>query len=637
VTVDSTPDQRQHDFEDVYPLTPMQAGILFHTLRSERSGPYVEQFVFTARVAPDPRRLAAAWTAAVDRHTALRTAFVWEGVDEPVQVVMRRARVPVDELDLTALSPDDADRAQREFLAEDRVRGFRLTAAPLMRLTLLRRADRCVVVWTLHHLVMDGWSMPITLMEVAAHYRGDGAATERPARPFRDFVAWLAEQPTEPAEAFWRHALRTARAETLSLACAGAPSEQRGRADAGRAYHDLPDALSDGLVVLAREARVTLSTVFQGAWGLLLARHTDRAEALFGAAVSGRPADLPGVEDIVGVFINTIVRRVCVDDEAELVPWLRRIQGEHLDTLPHQHLGLNQLQRLAGPPEAPLIDTILVFENYPSENPVFDLGDGIHLEVDEIVEDADYPLTLTVLPRQPSIRLQLLYHTDRFSGPVAMTLLGRLQTVLEQMTRRPRARVGDIHISAGLAATALTPAAAAALPAAASASDELWAHVVDRASRPMPVGVPGAIVLTARGSPAPDEPGTATGVRGYRTADGPIELLARPSAAQADAGAAVSAIATADRPALAALCALWTEVLGKTEIEPDSDFFRLGGDSLAAVRVVGRARMMFSVSIPVNALFEDRTPAQLVLRLDAQLGGPEATDRVALEHAVPQS
>lgn len=642
--MNTTETARPAEFEDIYPLTPMQNGILFHTLRSGRSGPYIEQFVFDVVGELDATRLAAAWSAVVNRHSTLRAAFVWEGVDEPVQVVVDECVVPLCEIDVTGCSRLDADKALANFITEDRARGFSLAEAPLMRLTVVRRDDGTVVVWTLHHLVMDGWSMPITIREVAAIYRASAAGEplDLPQpRPFRDFIAWLARQPTEAATRFWREGLDGAKGFSVSPLLPGEPVECRGTARAGRSYHDLSPELSAALISTAQRGKVTLSTLFQAAWALLLARTTGLDDVIFGTAVSGRPADIADVDGIVGVFINTIPQRVRIDEMQSVRDLLREVQSQQLDSLPYQHIGLTEIQACSQVPGgAPLFDSIVVFENYPSENPDFDLGSGTTLVVREIIEDTGYPLTLTVLPRHPSIRLQLLYDAERFSGETATTLQGRLEAVLKSLVQHADGVVRSLsllragHADRLLAAWNRTaPVLPAAIFSCCSASDGagLRVHLLDGRLEPVPAGVLAAVHLVGDA-----DRGRVTGWTGRHHPDGSIELIGEVGFAGGESAPMEPELAAEGeyraRPGVRTLGALWTEVLGRTIADPDSDFFRNGGDSLGAVRLIGRMRMTYETALTVNDVFEVRTLRGLVKRMDAELGA-DAVDRFAVERA----
>jgi acyl carrier protein len=630
------------NIEDVYPLTPMQNGILFHTLQSEQSSSYLEQFVFDVLGKLDAARVAEAWTAVVNRHSALRAAFVWKGVDEPVQVVVRECEVPLREIDLTGRSPADVDLALADFLSEDRSMGFSLTEVPLMRLTLVRSDVGVVVVWTLHHLIMDGWSMPITISEVAAVYRAmtEGRKADLPQpRPFRDFVAWLSQQPTAEARGFWRTQLEGSPAFGLAPLLPGEHGEHRGTARRGRSYHDLGPELSAALVDTAQHAKVTLSTMFQAAWALLLARMTGTTDVMFGVTVSGRTADIADADGLVGVYINTLPQRVRVDEAQAVSDLLRTVQRQQLDTLPYQHLGLTEIQSTSTVPAGtPLFDSIVVFENYPRENPDFDLGGGSRLVVREVVEDTGYPLTLTILPRHPSIRLQLLYDSKLFSDDTATTLQGRLEAVLECIVEHAdgvvrsvsalRREHADRLIATWNKSTAHVPAARLANSVAVSGTGEPHVHLLDHRLEPVPAGVRGMVHVVG------SEYERATGCFARHLTDGSIVLLDKPGdgsnpvVAPAESRPADTFL---ERPGIRALMDLWSEVLDCAISDPDTDFFRTGGDSLAAVRLVGRIQMAFNTTITVNDVFEARTLRELVSRMDAELGC-DAVDTFAVEY-----
>lgn len=634
---DDTGSAELADIEDIYRLTPMQNGLLFHTLRAEQSGPYVEQFVFDAVGHLDPALLAESWTEVVNRHPALRTAFVWEGVDDPVQVVVKSCRVPFTAHDLTGKEATEVDDVVAGFLRDDRLRGFTLAEAPLMRLTLFEHDRGAVVVWTLHHLIMDGWSMPITISEVAATYRA--AAGDRadlpPARPFRDFVDWLGDEDREAPLKYWRTHLDGMTATALDPVRPGLPGEQRGTATAGRGYLDLSADLTTALTTAARAAKVTLSTVYQAAWALLLARHNDATDVSFGVTVSGRPTEIPDIDTMVGVLINTVPRRITVNDSASVASWLREVQATHLDSLPHQHIGLVEIQTCTAVPAGDaMFDSIVVFENYPSENPDFDLGEA-KLVVREVIEDAGYPMTLTVLPRQPRSRLQLLYDVDRFPDEAIRTFLGRFEAVLAGLVTDLEAPVGGID--------------ATTAESAGTALDGHGVRVLDHRGRPAPAGVPGRVHVVAgalarraaAGSLVTSADGTLvhdTGLLGVLRPDGVVEFLdgkapvraeTRPADTPAPAPPTTGDQDYFARPTTRLVRALWQEVLAVRVVKPNSDFFKQGGDSLSAVRLTGRLRNTLGTTIAVNAVFDERSLRGIVSRVDADLGGATAADERA--------
>ena len=355
--------------EDIYRLTPTQTGMLYHTL--SEPGAYVEQLSWELHGPLDRDALAGAWLMVVDRHAALRTSFHWESAAEPVQIVRRQIPVRLDALDWGDASEEEVERRLRQFLASDRERGFELSTAPLMRLTLIGLGEgKHRFVWTHHHLLLDGWSMPIILKEVFAFYdtlsTGREPQLESP-RPYRDYVAWTAAQDLAEAERFWRARVGDFDSPTPLPGAQPAPDEAAHTpADVSRR---VPDEVADALGELARRTHVTLGTLLHGAWALLLSRYAGSEEVLFGSTVAGRPSDLPGVDSMVGLFINTLPVRVRVEPAEALLPWLVRLHEAQSEARQYEHAPLRLIQSWSGVGGgAPLFESVLVIENYPVGN-----------------------------------------------------------------------------------------------------------------------------------------------------------------------------------------------------------------------------------------------------------------------------
>jgi hypothetical protein len=385
------------DIEDVYTLSPLQQGMLFHNLYRPDHLPdqdvYVVQFCFTLAGPLSPRALEEAWDQVLAQYPALRTSFHWKKLQAPSQVVHRRVKLPVEIRDLRG-RPDQAAGLER-FLADDRARGFDLSRPPLMRLAVLRTGpEENVLVWTHHHLLLDGWSVGLVIGQVLALYeasvQGESRAPER-SRPYHDYISWLRRQDLAEAERFWRRELAGFTAPTP----AGALHPLPGRTGYGDRSVRLSPAATAALQALAREHQLTLSTLVQGAWALLLSRGSGEEEVLFGVTVAGRPAELPGVESMVGLFINTLPARVAVEPGSELVPWLRRLQERQTAARQYEHSPLAEVQRWSEVPAGtPLFQSLFVFENFPTAG---ERRAGLaSLEIREIrqAETSNYPLSL---------------------------------------------------------------------------------------------------------------------------------------------------------------------------------------------------------------------------------------------------
>ncbi|MET0398104.1 MAG: amino acid adenylation domain-containing protein [Longimicrobiaceae bacterium] len=440
------------DVEDIYPLTPLQQGMLFHTVFAPGSGAYVEQVGFTVRDPGfDPQGFARAWQRVTERHPVLRTAFAWEEMDEPVQVVQRRVAIPVETLDWSGLPPHVRERELEELLAEDRRRGFDLLAAPLMRLALIRTgADEWRVQWSFHHLLLDGWSLPRVLDEVLAFEADARAGREtglpRP-RPFRDYVLWLRERDAAAAEAFWRARLAGVEAPTpLGI---GRPAPAGAAEDPSRyaeAVVRLPAATMAALAALARRARVTPGALVQGAWALLLSRFSGRDDVVFGAVVSGRPAALPGVEEMVGMFINTLPVRVRVDEDAPLLPWIAELHARQVEAGAWEHVSLTAVQGWTEVPrEQRLFESILAFENYPVGGGAGAVGGRLAIHDPRVEERTGYPLTVVASPGD-GLALRAVWDTARFGDAAVRRMLAQWGTLLEAMAADPDRPLRDLPL-----------------------------------------------------------------------------------------------------------------------------------------------------------------------------------------------
>ncbi|HEV2733903.1 MAG TPA: condensation domain-containing protein, partial [Longimicrobiaceae bacterium] len=434
--------------EAIYPLSPLQQGMLFHTLYAPSSGTYFEQFAFTLRGALDEAAWEAAWERVTERHAVLRSAFAWEKREKPLQIVSRAARAPWRREDWRGLAEEERRARFEAFLREDRERGFELGRAPLMRLALLRVADDArEFVWSHHHLLLDGWSVGLVLGEVFELYEAFRAGEQitRPApRPFREYVAWLGKRDPAAAEAFWRGELRGFRAPTPLGIDRGARAGAAG--EYGEERLDLSPEATAALAELARHRRVTLSTVVQGAWALLLARYSGEDDVVFGATVSGRPAELPGVDRMVGLFINAVPVRVRVPSGALLAPWLQELQARQAETREHEHAPLVDVRAWSELPAGePLFDSLLIFENFPVDASASEPRGGVEVAGFRAFERTNYPLTLVVAPAEGLV-LRAMYEADRLDPAAVRRMLGHLRTLLEAAARDPEARLGELPL-----------------------------------------------------------------------------------------------------------------------------------------------------------------------------------------------
>ena len=391
-----------------------------------------------------------AWQRVVDRHAVLRTYFIWEGLAEPVQVVRREAVLPWDEQDWRGLGAAEQGPRLESYLGVDRARGFSLGQAPLMRLALLRLADHAWhFVWSHHHLLLDGWSLPVLMKEVLLSYEalvGGRAIPLAPPRQYRDFIAWLGMQDLKPVEAFWRQTLAGFQAPTPLLGERGADHEPERYA--GQQIFLSPQTTS-ALARLAQEQQVTLNTVVLGAWALLLCRHSGQEDIVLGTTVSGRSAPLPGIESMLGLFINALPVRVRIRSQDSVGSWLRRLHEQLAELLPYEWSPLAQVQAWSDVPRGlPLFESLFVFENYPVDRSLELQSAKVQIRDVNLLERSNYPLALVVVPGADML-LRMGYECRRFAAASIAQALEDLCTVLEAMAAAPDARLSELSPAAG--------------------------------------------------------------------------------------------------------------------------------------------------------------------------------------------
>ncbi|MFF9900490.1 amino acid adenylation domain-containing protein [Streptomyces longispororuber] len=431
--------------EDLLPLTPLQEGFLLVATQDGPDGTdvYATQIRLDLRGPLDTAALRAAAGALLARHSGLRAGFRHEGLKRPVQLVHARVAPVVEEFDLTGRPEGEREAEAARLAAADRARGFDLRRPPLLRFAVLRLGpDRYRLVLTAHHILWDGWSVPVLLTELFTLYAGDGAALP-PAVPFRSFLAWRAAQDRDAAEAAWTRAL--AGLDEPTLYAPGAADLPPVLQEEART--EVPAAVVERLAALGRPHGVTLNTTVQYAWALLLSRLTGRTDVVLGGTVSGRPPELPGVERMVGMLLNTLPVRVRVDDREPPLAALTRLQAEQAALLDHHHLGLPEIQRAAG--GGPLFDTTTVFQNFPVDREALAAplaGSGLRLDGYGVEDSTHYPLRLAATLDGGGLDLRLGHRPDVVTAEQARVLLRRLVRVLAAVADGPGTPSGTIDV-----------------------------------------------------------------------------------------------------------------------------------------------------------------------------------------------
>ncbi|WP_231977584.1 condensation domain-containing protein, partial [Mycobacterium sp. E2989] len=423
--------QQQYDVADILPLTPMQQGLLFHSVTTRDDDVYALQLQISVTGPLDPQRLRDAVQTVVKRHPNLVARFC-QRFDQPVQVIVGSPETPWQYVEFDA----DAEAAIKDLCAAERAAVCSLTEEPVFRVALIRTAeDRHRIVVTNHHIVLDGWSLPILLTEIFAAYQGRPLPAPT---PYRRFVTWLAERDVDAARAAWCQALAGLDAPTLV-----GPSNRLALGPRAVASDRLSAEITQAVSELARSNHTTVNTVLQAAWAQLLMGMTGQRDVVFGTAVSGRPTEVAGAETIVGLMINTVPVRATITPATTTADLLEQLHNAHNHTLDHQHLALNEIHRATGHDQ--LFDTLFVYENYPIETTAL-AADGA-LVMDEFAsrESNHYPLTMQATPGT-ELGLRVEYDTDVFDPGTVSALVERLRRVLEAMTADPGTRLSAVDV-----------------------------------------------------------------------------------------------------------------------------------------------------------------------------------------------
>ena len=442
---------KRKKIEAAFPLSPQQKGMLYASLGEQEGGLFVEQFSCRIVGPLDIKLFREAWEKLIDSHSMLRTAFAWKTQKEPIQAVLKEVAVKLQRHDLRSFSAAEKQLRIEAFLGLDSQQPFNLTEAPLMRLALLQLEDQEYhFVWTIHHILIDGWCRPILLLQLQKAYTS--LAAGRPAvieatRPYRDYVAWLQKQDLAAAAAFWSSQLSGFDGPTVLGRTADAPPMPEKLAESAMADSNVAEPVLCAVQEHAKKHGITLNTVLQGVWAMALARYSGSKDVVFGTTVSGRPAELDGAENIVGLFINTLPFRVEVAPEAPVFEWMKRIQERHTQVRNYEHCSAGQVHEWSGAPRnRPLYESILVFQNYPSVIAAFALTDEIEIrEMRATGAKTECPLTLLAgRPGNSGMGFRAVYDCSRLTAEAAGLVLRHAGVLTAALARDPQQRVAAL-------------------------------------------------------------------------------------------------------------------------------------------------------------------------------------------------
>ena len=434
---------KKENIESIYPLSPMQEGMLFHSIDGQESKVYVVVAHFSLHGTLDISAFKRAWQLLLNRHPVLRTLFIWKNRTTPLQIVHRWVELPWQEHDWRHRSTSEQTELLKSFLKTDREKGFNLSKAPLMRLTLARQTQNDYhFIFTQHHMLLDGWSLALLLKEVFAVYRairsGEKISFEE-RQPYKTYITWLKQQDLSEAELYWRKTLQGFTEPTPIRV----DEEPRNTQSSMEVYDErqlrLSKTTTKGVQSLAQQNQITLNTLLQGVWALLLSRYSGETDVVFGTIASGRSIALPDVESMIGLLINTLPVRVQISPQAMLIPWLKELQRQQVQSRKFEHSSLRSIQawsELVRTRSQSLFESILVFGNYPLNDAMTDIDEDLEIGNMRFLEGSNYPLSILIDPGE-KLTIRIVYKTHRFSDTIIFQILEHIQTLLESILTKP--------------------------------------------------------------------------------------------------------------------------------------------------------------------------------------------------------
>ena len=436
----------RQNIEDIYPLSPTQQGMLFHSLYDPDSGVYFAQVSCTLTGNLDVQTFQQAWEQIVAKHSIFRTAFIWESLSQPVQVVYRQVQVTVETYDWQELSAQKQQQQLELFLECDRQKGLQLSQAPLMRLYLIQlNRNTYQFVWSSHHLLLDGWSLPLVFQDLLNFYqtiRQGETFRYQPTVTYRNYIAWLQKQDQKQAEKFWKQKLQGFTAPT-HLTVEKLLSDKDG-ISYGEQKIQFTASLTTALQSFVRQNRLTLNNLVQATWALLLSRYSQETDVVFGATISGREPSIVGIESMVGLFINTLPMRVQVAADTQVLALLKDLQAQQVESEQYSYSSLADIQGWSEIPRGtPLFDSIVVFENLPVDAARKSHNDSFTIENIQLSQHTNYPLTVVAYPGQ-QLQIRMSYDTSEFDDAAIARMLGHFQTLIEGIIANPQQRVSQL-------------------------------------------------------------------------------------------------------------------------------------------------------------------------------------------------
>ncbi|MCM3126807.1 non-ribosomal peptide synthetase [Paenibacillus provencensis] len=434
------------EIADIYPLSPMQESLLFHSLY-DQGDMYFEQMIFSLEGHVDEQALENSLNKVINRYDILRTVFVYDKINKPRQVVLKKRNIKIRLVDLTNIHETERNNHVSQLAIEDRRIGFDLSKGPLLRLTLIKtNINAYELIWSNHHILIDGWCLGLLFQEWFALYRGE--ISGEPVRlsrviPYKRYIQWLEAKDASQAKTYWNKYLSGY--EESSFPQERTPTNQD-RSNIQESMFNLGLSLTDQLTAISRQYQVTMSSLFQAVWGVVLQYYSDSDDVVFGTIVSGRSTSIPDVDQIMGLFINAAPVRIQSSSETTFAELVKTTHENSVLAEEHSYLSLADVQAEAG--GGSLFNHLLVYENYPANDSMFnteELGLGFKIRSIEAYEHTNYDLNISIGPGT-EIRIKMNYNEDMYSIRFIQRLFSHLKMVCTQIAGNPEIKVKDISV-----------------------------------------------------------------------------------------------------------------------------------------------------------------------------------------------
>ncbi|AFY44051.1 type I polyketide synthase [Nostoc sp. PCC 7107] len=438
---------------DIYELTPVQKGMLFHCLFDSELSLYFFQHLFTIRGDLNIEAFEKAWQLVIDRHPILRTRFYWEELENPLQIVYKKVELPLSCCDWSNINSAEQKSQLDAFIVSDRQKSFDFSQPCLMRHTLIRCTDdKHLYVWSFNHIIIDGWGGSLVFQEFVETYGTLCQGKETifaPTRPFREYIDWLQQQDITKAENFWRQALQGVKIPTPLTYIEKLDKIEPSSTQEVRYSEEiiqLSAKTTQALQSFATQHRLTLATIINGIWAVLLSRYTCCNNILYGCTVTGRPADLPGVESMVGMFVNTLPIHVNIDTEQLFLSWLQRFQLQLVEVRDYEYSQLTEIHKWSEiPQKLALFESIVVVENFPVSEFIRDWQGNIEFQHTQIYYRNNYPLNLVVYPNK-ELLLAISYDSRRFATTTITGILQDIEMLLQGLVTNPHFQIKNLPL-----------------------------------------------------------------------------------------------------------------------------------------------------------------------------------------------